>query len=133
VSAVALLNVRPVRRAAHQEDATMTAAATATKPATAKANKPATAAKPTPKVITPVATKDTTPAAKKTMPIVTKTAVPPQVKERIDSVWATESERRFAVKAWKHATGIRKSQGTPHGLSKEQAAAIVARVSEFSR
>jgi hypothetical protein len=55
------------------------------------------------------------------------------VKERIDSLWTTEPERRFAIKAWKHLTGIRKSQGTPHGLTKEQATAIIARVTEFSR
>lgn len=53
--------------------------------------------------------------------------------ERIGSLWTTQPERRFAVKAWKHMNGIRKSHGTPHGLTKEQAAAIVARVSEFSR
>jgi hypothetical protein len=110
----------------------MTAAATATKPATAikttaaevKTTKPAAA-----KVTTPAAKTATTTAT----PTITKTAVPPQVMERIATVWTTEPERRFAVKAWKHATGIRKSQGTPHGLTKEQAAAIVARVAEFSR
>jgi hypothetical protein len=116
----------------------MTAAATATKPATAKGNKPAIAATqkaaatatPTPKVITPAA-KNTKVAA--TTPTVTKSTVPPQVVERINGLWTTEPERRFAVKAWKHATGIRKSQGTPHGLTKEQATAIIARVTEFSR
>jgi hypothetical protein len=115
----------------------MTAAATATKPTTAKGNKAATVVKPTPKVITPTAAKDTKTAAKTatttTTSFDTKTAVPPQVKERIDSLWTTEPERRFAIKAWKHLTGIRKSQGTPHGLTKEQATAIIARVTEFSR
>ena len=112
-------------------------AATASKPATVKGNKPATAVKPTPKVITPAAANDTTTDAKtpatRSTPTVTTSAVPPQVLEHVKRLWPTEPERRFAVKAWKHMTGIRKSQGTPHGLTKEQAAAIVARVAEFSR
>jgi hypothetical protein len=98
-----------------------------------------TAAKPAIKM-TAAVTKTTKPAAKVTSPEpkpaapkVTKSVVPPQVVERINGLWTTEPERRFAVKAWKHAIGIRKSQGTPHGLSKEQAAAIVARVADLTR
>ncbi|MGH2472959.1 MAG: hypothetical protein ACRDG6_11225 [Candidatus Limnocylindria bacterium] len=60
-------------------------------------------------------------------------AVPLQVQEQVNRLWTTEPERRFAVKAWKHANGIRKSQGTPHGLTKEQAAAIIARVADLTR
>jgi len=101
---------------------------------TAKVTKPQTqtkAATPTPAPVA-TATKDTAPAT----PVQTtpkQSAVPPQVTEQIKRLWTTEPERRFAVKAWKHANGIRKSQGTPHGLTNEQAAAIIARVADITR
>jgi hypothetical protein len=55
--------------------------------------------------------------------------------ESAGTSWAVGNIKRCSppLKAWKHLTGIRKSQGTPHGLTKEQAAAIVARIADLTR